>query len=77
MPYRVLADLPRTIRMHLPTHAQRIYMKAFNNAWNQYSDPRKRRGRDTREETAHKVAWAAVERLYDKGDDGNWHRKLG
>ena len=75
MPYRTTAELPPAIREHLPKHAQEIYASAFNNAWIQYADPRKRRGKASREETAHKVAWAAVERLYEKGDDGKWRRK--
>ena len=75
MPYRSVSELPRGVRDHLPRHAQDTYMKAFNNAWSQYADPRKRRGKASREETAHKVAWAAVERHYEKGPDGNWRNK--
>jgi cation transport regulator len=75
MPYKNLSELPRTIRGHLPRHAQTIYLKAFNNAWIQYAEPRKRRNHASREETAHKVAWGAVERLYEKRDDGRWYKK--
>ena len=75
MPYRTTAELPAAIREHLPKHAQQIYRSAFNNAWTQYADSRKRRGKASREETAHKVAWAAVERLYEKRDDGRWHKR--
>ena len=32
--------------------------KAFNHAWQQYGDPSRRRQGATREETAHRVAWA-------------------
>ena len=76
MPYRNTSELPRSVRQHLPAHAQDIYLKAFNSAWKQYSDRNKRRGAASREETAHKVAWGAVERVYEKGEDGRW-RKLG
>lgn len=75
MPYKDTTKLPRAIRTRLPAHAQRIYMKAFNNAWEHYAVARKRRGKDTREETAHKVAWAAVEKSYEKHADGKWYRK--
>ncbi len=34
-----------------------------------------RRGDDSREEVAHKVAWAAVKKEYEKGDDDKWHPK--
>lgn len=75
MPYETESDLPQSVREHLPRHAQEIYRKAFNNAWKQYADPKKRRGRDSREETAHKVAWGAVERVYAKDQASRWRRK--
>ncbi len=75
MPYHSLAELPDSVREHLPRHAQEIYQEAFNNAWGQYADPDRRRGNASREETAHRVAWSAVRDKYEKGDDGNWHAK--
>lgn len=74
MPYRNVTELPSAVQRNLPTHAQDIYRSAFNSAWVQYSDPQKRRGNASRETTAHKVAWAAVERVYEKGSDNKWHR---
>lgn len=75
MPYERRSDLPESVREHLPEHAQDIYKEAFNSAWDQYKDPDDRRGDASREETAHKVAWAAVKEQYEKGGDGDWHRK--
>lgn len=75
MPYDKLNDLPDSVRDNLPKHAQEIYMKAFNSAWEQYDKPEERRGDATREETAHKVAWSAVKNDYEKSDDGKWRRK--
>lgn len=75
MPYERRSDLPESVREHLPDHAQDIYKEAFNSAWDQYKDPEDRRGDAGREETAHKVAWAAVKEQYEKGGDGDWHRK--
>jgi cation transport regulator len=75
MPYERRSDLPESVRDHLPQHAQDIYKEAFNSAWDQYQDPEDRRGDAGREETAHKVAWAAVKEQYRKGEDGDWHRK--
>jgi cation transport regulator len=76
MPYDTLTDLPKPVKDHLPKHAQEIYQEAFNSAWEQYADPDSRRSEeDTREETAHRVAWAAVKKQYEKGEDGDWHRK--
>jgi cation transport regulator len=75
MPYDSLKQLPDSVRDNLPKHAQEIYKEAFNSAWDQYKDPDDRRGDASREETAHRVAWSAVKNEYEKGDDGNWHRK--
>lgn len=74
MPYRSLAELPDAVKDHLPKHAQEIYKEAYNSAWEQYADPEKRRGDASREETAHKVAWAAVKDKYEKHGD-RWVRK--
>ena len=74
MPYKKITDLPESVRAHLPKHAQEIYASAFNNAWDEYRDPEHRRGKATREEVAHKVAWAAVKHLYEKHGE-TWRRK--
>jgi cation transport regulator ChaB len=47
----------------LPLHAQEIYLAAFNNAWTEYQS----HGPEQREQTAHRVAWAAVKRNAAKG----------
>ena len=60
MPYADISDLPASVRNHLPTHAQEIYLAAFNNAWDEYAQ------RADREIVAHKVAWAAVKKQYEK-----------
>ncbi len=66
MPYALIEDLPEPIRTHLPFHAQEIYRGAFNAAWRTYSD----RPPEAREETAHRIAWAAVKQRYRKvGED--------
>jgi hypothetical protein len=44
------------------------------DAWDQYVDPDKRRDNAGREETAHRVAWAAVKQSYEKQDD-RWVKK--
>jgi cation transport regulator len=62
MPYSTNDDLPASVRRHLPQHAQDIYREAFNHAWQRYG---------AEEETARRVAWAAVKRVYVKRD-GVW-----
>jgi cation transport regulator len=60
MPYRSNADLPSSVRSHLPHHAQDIYRAAFNSAFTSHAaDPRQ-------EEIAHRTAWAAVKKVYVK-----------
>ncbi|HEY7712295.1 MAG TPA: ChaB family protein [Candidatus Entotheonella sp.] len=74
MPYHRLAELPDSVKDHLPKHAQEIYQEAYNSAWEQYADPDKRRGDASREEVSHKVAWSAVKKQYKKKGD-RWVRK--
>jgi cation transport regulator len=69
MPYKSIADLPDNVRDVLPRHAQEIFHEAFNSAYDEY----KERGPEGREETAFKVAWAAVKKKYRKDEkSGKW-----
>ncbi|QEL27178.1 cation transporter (plasmid) [Bosea sp. F3-2] len=63
MPYARNADLPPSVRGHLPAHAQDIYRAAFNHAFAAHADE------SEREEIAHRIAWAAVKRSYVKDGD--------
>ncbi len=74
MPYKNLTDLPEQVRDSLPEHGQEIFRSAYNSAWDQYADPEDRRGDQSREEVAHKVAWSAVKNEYEK-QDGRWVKK--
>ena len=65
LPYAATDDLPAPIQAHLPLHAREIYLAAFNSAWTQYAS----REPSQREETAHRVAWAAVKHKYQKVGD--------
>jgi cation transport regulator len=76
MPYNHIADLPDSVRKHLPEHAQEIYLEDFNHAWAEYADPKKRRDDSSHEEVTHRVAWAAVKKLYEKDETtGIWKKK--
>lgn len=74
MPYKTTKDLPVQLN-HLPEHAKSIFLHAFNNAWDEYSDPSKRKSGSSHEETAFRVAWAAVKKKYKKDKDNNWIEK--
>lgn len=76
MPYNKIDELPDSVRNNLPEHAQHIFLKAYNNAWEKYSKPEDRRGKSSREETAMKIAWAAVKKEYTKNENsGRWEKK--
>jgi cation transport regulator len=75
MPYDSNSDLPESVRDSLPKHAQDIYREAYNSAWEQYDEPEERRGNDSREETAHQVAWSAVKKKYERVETGKWKKK--
>lgn len=75
MPYKSTSELPDSVRDALPSHAQDIYKEAFNSAYEQYKKPEDRRGDSGRDEVAHKVAWAAVKKKYQKGADEKWRPK--
>ena len=74
MPYKTIKDLPESVQAHLPQHALEIYLAAFNHAWQEYEDPKSRRGKASREEVAHKVAWSAVKQSYEKHGE-KWVKK--
>lgn len=62
MPYATNDELPQGVRRHLPAHAQDIYRSAFNHAWDKYSIEEPARC----DEIAHRIAWTAVKRRYEK-----------
>jgi cation transport regulator len=68
VPYSTNSDLPEPLQRRLPPHAQDIYREAFNHAFADHmGDPRQ-------EEAAHRIAWAAVKRSYDKIGD-SWVKR--
>ncbi len=63
MPYKTTSELPANVREALPSHAQSIFLAAFNSAVEQGKD----------EETAFKIAWGAIKKSYEKVD-GKWQK---
>ena len=61
----MITQLPDNVKDNLPKDAQEIYKEAFNSAEEQYGE----------EDRAHRVAWSAVEKKYEKNDKGNWVQK--
>jgi cation transport regulator len=66
VPYACNEDLPPSVRAHLPPPAQDIYRAAFNRAWQTYAST----APDRLEEIAHRIAWAAVKKRYQKFGSG-------
>ena len=63
-PDETIKDLPEPVQKVLPVHAQEIFQNAVNAAWEQFEDPKQRLDpRDSLEEVAFKVAWAAIEQV--------------
>ncbi len=62
MPYVTNADLPASVRRHLPPHAQDIFREAYNHAFDRYGGDEAR---------AFRIGWAAVKQRYEKVD-GEW-----
>lgn len=76
MPYKTKAQLPPAVKGHLPPHAQKIFQEAFNHAWDEYQNPKKRKTKSSQEEVAYKVAWSAVKKKYSKNSStGQWVEK--
>lgn len=65
MPYVTNADLPASVRHHLPPHAQDIFRETYNHAFDRYGGDEAR---------AFRIGWAAVKRSYEK-IDGEWIEK--
>jgi cation transport regulator len=59
-PYKTNKDLPPAVKKY-SSHAQSIFRNAFNNALKQYNN----------ESTAFKVAWNAMKKYLNKGEDTN------
>lgn len=76
MRYKMNAELPESVKHHLPDHAQDIYREAFNHALEEYKNPDKRRDPSMLlEEVSARVAWSAVKKKYEKRSDGDWYEK--
>lgn len=67
--YRFIAELPKDVREKLPIHAQEIYKKAYNYAWDRFSSPGTQQTLSLRQDIAHKVAWTAVKNTYSASEN--------
>jgi phage I-like protein/cation transport regulator ChaB len=61
MPYTI--DKPPDRIKSLPKHAQKIWIAAYNSAWNRYNGD---------EGKSNGTAWAAVKKKYKKNKEGKW-----
>ena len=69
MPYKSISELPKTVR-NLPSRAKIVYLKAFNNTWEDFVDVHNEMAR---EKASHDAAWIAVKEEYMKDEEtGTW-----
>lgn len=69
MQYESISDLPKIVR-NLPKPAKTLYLKAFNNAWDEYAEIE---NDASHEKAAQEAAWSAVKGEYEKDEDtGEW-----
>lgn len=62
MPYEKITDLPEPVKHALPKHAQEIFLAVFNSCWGKHN----KKAIEEKEVVCHKMAWAAVKRIYEK-----------
>ena len=72
MRYESTSDLPSTMRDVLPERAQGIYLRAYNQAWDEYQEGH---GYLSRDGVAHQRGWTCVQHEYAQDQrTGKWHR---
>jgi cation transport regulator len=72
--YEKLGDLPETLRTTLPERAQHIYLEAYKEAWDNYTEAQG--GEAGREAVAHRDAMTAVQKEYvHDSESGKWRRR--
>jgi cation transport regulator len=76
MPYKTIQDLPPNLQEILPQHAQEIFVKSFNHAWEEYQENANQSDDISHEEIAYRTAWNAVKKKYAKDQHtGKWLEK--
>jgi cation transport regulator len=63
-PYKKTSDLPDSVKQHMTTELQRVYLEVFNSTFKKYGETR-----------AFKTAWAVIKKLAKKDKDGKWVKK--
>ena len=71
MPYAQVRELQKGVKNSLPKHAQDIYKEAFNSAYDQNDNY----DSGQREESAHRIAWSAVKKKYERNGSSKWQKK--
>jgi cation transport regulator len=64
-PYKKVGDLPPRVKKNLSPDLQRVFLRVFNRAYEQYQN-------DTR---AFRVAWSVIRKIARKNKKGKWIRK--
>jgi cation transport regulator len=75
MIYKKLNDLPQEIQHELPFEAQKIFLEAYRDGWDDFESPLTRDTQTTRHEAANRFAWLAVKDDFKKTKEGQWIKK--
>ncbi len=74
-PFKTIKQLPEIVKKKLPSEAQKHWMREFNEAWERYPAPGKRKTGLSRKNRAWKAAWSQLRKKYKKINSGNWIKK--
>jgi len=64
-PYQKIQDLPASIKDNMTEALQKIFLKTFNNAYEQYKN----------DSQAFRVAWAQIKKIAKQNKSGKWIKK--
>ena len=76
MPYNDITELPESIRLDVPGHALRVYLEAYNHAWQEFPNAWSRWENAGREETARHIAWATVRKVFEKDEQYGFRNRI-
>ena len=75
MTFRHRRELPEALQQMLPLDAQEMYLETYNKVWRDYRAGKVAYYAGSRQEVAHRKAWAKVRQNFYRATSGDWRRK--
>lgn len=75
MMYKKLNNLPSEIKNELPEDAQKLFLEAYRDGWQDYESPLTRDTKTSRHQASVRFAWLAVKDEYKTDKYGKWIKK--